>query len=453
MTKIRTGNIIFWLAALLSLAGYLLSYLIARHETLPLLINYSLLFLAFLFMYKFSNHDQFVNKAYLIGFLFRLSLLFLIPNLSDDVYRFIWDGHLTANGLNPYTHTPEYFLSDPDYEKLGLTHSLFDLFGKNTHSSYPPLDQAIFSLSVSLYPHSLFGSILFIRIIVLLFEAGNMWLIRKLLKGSGMPVKLGLLYVLNPLVILELSGNLHFEGIMIFFLLSALWMISTSRFISAGILLGMSILTKLIPLIFLAFLWIRYGKDKGSGLVISAMLITLIGFLPFLQLDSMGGFLSSLALYFNKLEFNASIYFLIRQIGYLITGYNIIFIAGPLLGLITFLLIIWLSSSSKVKSLKIAEIWMWLLVIYLAMTTTLHPWYIITLLVFSLFTPYRFTVIWTYFIFLTYQGYTVSGYEPNYWLIGLEYLIVYGIMAWERITVPTKHRSPISWKLIKDIRK
>ncbi len=445
MFKARTGNIIFWLAAILSLGGYILiSYMIPRHETLPLLINYSLLFIAFLFMYRFSGLGRIVNKAYLMGFLFRCSLLFLIPNLSDDIYRFIWDGHLTANGLNPYSHAPEFFLSDPEYGKLGLTHSLFDLFSKNTYSSYPPLNQAIFSIAVLISPHSLFGSILVIRIFVLLFEAGNIWLISKLLRLSGRPAGLGLLYVMNPLVILELSGNLHFEGIMIFFILGALWMIYQSKFLLSGILLGLSILTKLIPLIFLPFLWFRYGKNKGLQITVTAILVSLIGFLPFMQLNSLGGFLNSLSLYFNKLEFNAGIYFLIRQFGYWITGYNIIFIAGPLLGLITFLLIIWFSSSPKIKNLDTAEVWMWLLMIYLAMTTTLHPWYIITLLALSLFTPYRFPVIWTYFIFLTYQGYTVSGYVPNYWVIGLEYLVVYGIMIWEIRNITLKNTSPLS---------
>lgn len=445
MTKSRTGVMIFWLAVLLSLAGYLIiSYVIARYETLPLLINYSILFIAFLLLYRFSESERIVNKAYLIGFLFRLSLLFLIPNLSDDVYRFIWDGHLTANGLNPYIYNPDHFLSDPDYDKFGLTHSLFELFGKNTHSSYPPLDQFIFAIAVTLSPYSLFGCILVIRIFILLFEAGNLWLIRKLSKLSGQPVKLGLIYVLNPLVILELTGNLHFEGIMIFFLLGSWWLISRSRFILAGIALGLGILTKLIPLIFLPFIWVRYGNDKGTKMVISAIFTTLLGFLPFIQVNSVEGFLSSLALYFNKLEFNASIYFLVRQIGYWITGYNILFIVGPLLGLITFLLIIWLSSSARIKKKKVEEVWMWLLMIYLAMTTTLHPWYIITLLALSLFTAYRFPIVWTLFIFLTYQGYTESGYEPNYWLIGMEYLIVYGIMIWEMITISIYNKSPLS---------
>jgi hypothetical protein len=432
---------VFWISAALSLAIYILiSYRIPRHETMPLLICYFFLFVAYLLLYHFSDKARFIDQAYLVGFLFRLSLLFLIPNLSDDVYRFLWDGHLTANGLSPYAHLPDHFLSDPDFEKFGLTPSLFDLFSKNTHSSYPPLDQVIFALAVVLSPHSRFGSILVIRIFILLFETGTIMLIRTLLKSAEKPTHLGLLYVLNPLVILELTGYLHFEGIMIFFLLWSLWFIYQSKFISAGATLGLSILTKLIPLIFLPFLWIRYGNKKGTKMVISTIIIIILGFLPFVQINSMGGFLSSLALYFNKLEFNASIYFLIRQIGYWITGYNIIFIAGPVLGLITFMLIVWLSSSSWTKVRKEEEIWMWILMIYLAMTTTLHPWYIITLLVLSIFTRYRFPVVWTFLIFFTYQGYSETGFSPNYWLIGMEYLVVYGIMIWEIRSISLKNQ-------------
>jgi len=445
MAETRAGNIIFWLSGGLSLAGYLvISYGLERYQSLPLLLSYSLLFMAFLLQYRFSDTAQSVNRAYLSGFFFRLSLLLLVPNLSDDVYRFIWDGRLTANGLNPYAHLPGYFLSDPDAVATGLTKSLYDLFGKNTHSSYPPLNQVIFSLAVFLSPKSLFGSMVVIRVVILFFEAGNIFLIRKLLKTSGLPLRLGLMYALNPLVILELSGNLHFEGIMVFFLLLTLWMIARSKYLQAGITLGLGILTKLLPLVFLPFLWIRYGKNHGFRLIAGALGITLIGFLPLIQFNSLGGFMSSLALYFNKLEFNASIYFLIRQIGYWVAGFNIILVAGPLLGLITFLLIIWFSSSPRIKKLNTAEVWMWLLMIYLAMTTTLHPWYIITVLALSIFTTYRFPVIWSYFIFLTYGGYTQTYYEPNYWVIGLEYVVVYGIMLWEIRNIPVKNTSPLS---------
>jgi len=434
-TDSRFGNHIFWITILLSLTGYLMiSYITPRHDTIPLFLYYILLFAAYLFQYKSVSSEVRVRQVYLMGILFRLSLLLLVPNLSDDVYRFIWDGRLTAHGINPFTHPPAYFLSNPEFEEMGLTSSLYELFSKNTHSSYPPFNQFIFALSVILSPDSLFGSILVMRLLIIAFEIANIFLIKKLLTLYDIPQKRGLLYVLNPLVILELTGNLHFEVFMIFFLLLSLWYLHKSRFLTAGFAFGMSILAKLIPLMYLPFLWIRLGKKSGFLFVLASGGVIFMGFLPFLRIDPAEGFLSSLALYFYKLEFNASIYFIVRQIGYWITGYNIIYLAGPLLGFISFLLIIFFSSSSYVKNKSIIEIWMWLLMIYFAMTTTLHPWYITTLLVLSIFTRYRFPVIWTLFIFFTYQGYTETGYEPNYWLIGMEYLVVYGIMIREMKT-------------------
>jgi alpha-1,6-mannosyltransferase len=440
----KYGKKIFWINALLSLILYILiSYLTPRHASYALLIQYILLFGAFLWMLQVRVSDRYTDLAYLAGFIFRLSLLFLVPNLSDDVYRFIWDGRLTVNGINPYAYLPEHFLSNEDYADSGLTPYLFGLFGKNTHSSYPPLNQLVFLLAVYISPNSMFGSIILIRLVILIAETGNILLIRKILRKKGQPGRLGLLYALNPLIILELTGNLHFEGIMIFFLLLSLNYLHRERFIAAGICLGLGILTKLLPLILLPYLWIRFKKN-GLRLVIAALVVTFAGFLPFSGLLSSTGFIQSLALYFYKLEFNASIYFLVRQIGYWIAGFNIIWIAGPLLGLIAFLLILRFSFSGTAKKRQIEEIWIWLLMIYMALTTTLHPWYIVTLAALSLFTAYRFPIIWTFFIFLTYLGYSESGYVPNYWLIALEYIIVYAIMIWEIRRVPQTHHSPVS---------
>ncbi len=436
MLKKKSENILFWSICILSFVFYILiSYFTPRYLTSTLFLWYILLFASYLILIIISFSNTRVNQAYMISILFRLVFIALIPNLSDDIYRFIWDGRITAGGLNPYTQLPEFFLSSQEYQDMGLTSQLYDLFGKNTYSSYPPLNQLIFAIATRLSPESISGSILVIRLFIIIFEIGNIILIRKLLKVYGIPVKAGLIYALNPLVILELSGNLHFEGIMIFFILFTLWYFSKSRFLPAGIVFGLGILSKLIPLIFLPVIWIRSGWKKGSVFVLMAGIFTILGFLPFLQLDSIDGFFSSLSLYFNKLEFNASIYFVIRQIGYWIKGYNIIHIAGPGLGVLTFLLIVVLSFTRYARRTDIAEIWMWVLMIYLAMTTTLHPWYITTLLALSIFTVYRFPVVWSLLIFTTYEGYTATGYSENYWLIGLEYLVVYGIMIWEIIHI------------------
>jgi hypothetical protein len=75
--------------------------------------------------------------------------------------------------------------------------------------------------------------------------------------------------------------------------------------------------------------------------------------------------------------------------------------------------------------------WMWMLFIYLLFTTTLHPWYISTLFMFSVFTSYRFVAVWTGMIFLTYAGYSQDAFHEVLWLTSLEYVTVLGYLGYE----------------------
>jgi hypothetical protein len=52
------------------------------------------------------------SEVALIGaaLLFRLLLLFAVPALSDDFYRFLWDGRLSLEGINPFLYTPRQLI-------------------------------------------------------------------------------------------------------------------------------------------------------------------------------------------------------------------------------------------------------------------------------------------------------------------------------------------------------
>ena len=137
----------------------------------------------------------------------------VVPNLSDDYLRFIWDGRLLAHGYNPYLYLPTQLVHTALGSSAGLTDSLFQgLNSPRYFTVYPPLNQAFFGLAAWLFPTNLLGTIISLRIPILLADLGSIYLLAKLLRRFGKNPNLSLLYGLNPLVILELTGNLHFEA-------------------------------------------------------------------------------------------------------------------------------------------------------------------------------------------------------------------------------------------------
>ena len=61
----------------------------------------------------------------------------------------------------------------------------------------------------------------------------------------------------------------------------------------------------------------------------------------------------------------------------------------------------------------------------------MHPWYLATLILLSVFTKYRFPIVWSLVIILSYAAYANEIYKENLVLVSIEYLIVYGFLIWE----------------------
>ena len=70
---------------------------------------------------------------------------------------------------------------------------------------------------------------------------------------------------------------------------------------------------------------------------------------------------------------------------------------------------------------------------YYFLSSTVHPWYIVFLLGVSLFTKYRFPLVWSLAIVLSYQAYSNPDYKENLWLLAVEYILVYGFFVYEMI--------------------
>ena len=143
--------------------------------------------------------------------------------------------------------------------------------------------------------------------------------------------------------------------------------------------------------------------------------------------------MSSIHLYFQNFEFNASIYYILREIGYIYKGYNTIAIIGKILPLITILIILMITFFKANKTNKDLIISMLLAIsVYYFLATTVHPWYIVIPLFLSLFTPYRYPLVWSFFLILSYSAYqNETLYKENLFLVFIEYTIVYTVFIYE----------------------
>jgi alpha-1,6-mannosyltransferase len=410
-----------------------LGYNIQRYQTISLFACFFVLFAFYCWILARSTETTFWIGAAIV---FRALLLFSVPALSDDFYRFIWDGRLLANGYHPFAAVPSYYMTHP-HSIPGIEPALFNhLNSKNYYTVYPPVSQFIFLLSVKICADSVYGSIVVMKLILFAFEAGSIFLISKILLHFKLEAKRVLLYALNPLVIIELTGNLHFEGIMMFFLLLAVWCSLQRKKKFSPLFYGLSICTKLIPLIFLHVLVRICGWRRAAQFwVITAMVSALI-FLPLWNMGIVAGFSTGLGYYFRKFEFNASIYYLVREAGYLFVNFNIIQIAGWVLALVATSIILAVSLYKVEREAEgiqpgVFETMLWCLVIFLFFSTTVHPWYVVSLIVICVFTHYRFPVVWSALIFLTYAGYSRQSFSENMRLIAFEYIVVTGYLLYE----------------------
>ncbi|MEP3003504.1 MAG: glycosyltransferase family 87 protein, partial [Ekhidna sp.] len=399
--------------ALLSISNW-----IERHETMPLLFAYSSAFISYVFiLLRPKNSNLLLASGVIIRFLFFLSL----PILSDDLYRFIWDGTLLKNGIHPFAELPGYYLSQgiPEVSK-----ELFNrLNSPNYFTIYPPLNQFIFWLSAVIGNGDWLVSANIIRLILYGADIGSFILLKQLLKHYGKSENLAFWYFLNPLVILEFVGNLHFEGLVIFFLLLGVYAYEKNKKTLSGIGLGLAIGTKLLPLIFLPFFFLKGIKEKKWSAAILGGLIGILTLLPMLNQSFIDGMQESLDLYFRSFEFNASLYFIAREIGHWIYGYNNIALIGPLLSIFSILSILSISVFGLIKKWSVPKTLLFILTTYLLLATTVHPWYILPLVVFGVLSGYWYPIIWSAMIFLTYVGYTKEGFELPMFIVVIEYSI------------------------------
>jgi hypothetical protein len=222
------------------------------------------------------------------GALLRITLIARPPDLSDDVFRYLWDGRVTAAGISPYELPP----NDPALAEIAP-----ELARRVAHRDvvtvYPPVAQAafrVFGASGHLLAWKVFAAAADLSIVAILWS------------GAPGGAFAAALYAFHPLPVTEAAGEGHLDSLGVVLLLASLAHLARRRRALAGIALAMSVLTKYVSLA-AAIPLLRRGRFKflAAGVLCAAVLwlaASRPGVSPF------GG----LGQYVTRWDFNSPIY-------------------------------------------------------------------------------------------------------------------------------------------------
>lgn len=452
------------------------AYDLLRTDYTKLIVLYVGLFVLFYKIIQLTKHN--IKLLTWMAFGFRTVFILAIPNLSQDFYRFIWDGRMILEGINPYLYTVDSFISNGEFPvaQAQELHQGMGALSSGHYTNYPPINQLCFVIAGLFAGKSILGSVVIMRLLIIVADFGTLYFGKKLLNKLNLPEHNIFWYLLNPFIIIELTGNLHFEGVMIFFLIWSLYLLYARKWQWAAVVFALSVSVKLIPLLFLPLfyqwftstphtknvienLWailkdklkgepsvsikpinlsLPHRKDfiKGMTKLITfyaiVISVTLLLFLPFYSSEFIINYTETVGLWFKNFEFNASLYYIARPIGYTFRGYNEIAIIGKYIAYIVifFVLVLTFFRNNKTPIQLITALLMALSFYYFT-ATTVHPWYVATLLILSVFTKYKFPLVWSFMIIISYLAYANTNNTENLWIIGLEYIVVYAVFIWE----------------------
>ncbi len=398
---------------------------------------YTIAFVSYLLLLREEARFKFWHFAVIAITVQVISMLY-VPNLSDDYFRFLWDGEMTWNGINPFDFKPEE-LSDRAFMDSAYMQEIYagitDLSRRN-YSCYPPVNQLYF-ISATAFSSSVFVNVLVMKLLVVLTEVAGVFYLRKLLLHFKVnPKRLWLLY-LNPLFIIECTGNLHFEGVMLALLCISLYFLFTSRFLLGAILFALAVHIKIVPLILLPFFYNYFTRNKV--LLVYTVIGVVVILLALTQLDigNIGHFGKSLGLYFKVFEFNSFLFYNSNAFAQLFTGYNPLAYTGPLMSVVVLVsILIYAFKEAEISWKILLERMLFGFSLYLILGSTVHPWYMLPLLLLSVFTNYAFPIFWSCLIFFSYFFYTVG--DVNSWevrlMTSIEYILflAYFIYEWRK---------------------
>jgi alpha-1,6-mannosyltransferase len=371
-----------------------------RQQTVPFLVLYGTAFvfygLAVWWLVRQAERRMTLALIWGPALVFRLTLLLTTPTLSDDVWRFIWDGRLANAGISPYAlpaNAPRLDAFDSPQRAL--------INNNWMASPYLPLAQALFVVVYRFAPDSAQA----FQVAATTLDLLTAIVLTDLLRRLRLPATRVLIYLWNPLVVVEFAHGAHVvDALMICLMMAALWALvaaatepqwavvtARSRLISAVALAGAT-LTKGLPALLLPVVGRRWGWRNFvvcAGLIAVASIALALGAGWGLlgPLDGTGLF-GAIRIYAAYWNYNGGLY---HWLEVALSGYPTpgavppeIVGWGPIqaakiisLGALSLVLAgVWHRGLRVQDNLAMLRLALVPLTAYLLLATTVHPWYV-----------------------------------------------------------------------------
>ena len=203
--------------------------------------------------------------------IFRLSIVFAPPYLSDDIYRYVWDGRVQSAGINPYRYIPA-----DDHLKSLRDQEIYPKINRRdyAHTMYPPAAEAMYLLTTRISE-----SLTWMKFTIIGFEVITVGLLMQLLASVGMPRQRILIYAWHPLAVWEFAGSGHVDPLAFAFIALALLARRRNWETATGVALGLATLAKLFPIVLFPALYKRWGWKMPIALAVTIV----VGYLPYLS--------------------------------------------------------------------------------------------------------------------------------------------------------------------------
>ncbi|MEQ9103606.1 MAG: methyltransferase domain-containing protein [Rhodothermales bacterium] len=376
----------------------------------------------------------------LLAILVRLVALPVPPVLSDDAYRYIWDGMVNLEGMNPFLLVP----SDPSLRFLHDA-AVYPLINRpDVHSVYPPVSQALFTAAAAIGGESWTRAFLALKSIAVLLEMFGLYLLSRIARERSV-----MLLALSPVLLVAGAVQGHTDILLVALFGGALWAWQRNYRVTTIGILTLAGWVKLWPLLFVVTFLIHLSKEdpkvafRGAVLTVA---MTVLLWMPFMHRAVPGHILESLDLYVRWFEFNAGPYYIVKEWYWWTTGMDWSKQIGPAFRLL-FLIgtaFIWLLQLVQARRLAFVvsapdnQPWFLCWVItcaYFLLSTTIHPWYIVGLVVLGM-VLFEDRIPWHILVFsvLSFGTYLLYVGGPYWWTVALSWTGAAAVWMWLQAT-------------------